>query len=704
MTARIEASHLGRRACVYVRQSTVAQVFEHGESTERQYALTGRAAALGWTEPAIEVIDEDLGHSGATTEGRTGFARLVDGVVRGEIGAIFAIEVSRLARSSMDWQRLLALCAVAEVVVADEQAVYDPGNTDDKLLLDIKGTMSEAELHWIRLRLHGALQSKARRGELRIGPPTGYVWGGRRFELDPDESVQAAIRLVFERYSVEPSAYAVARWAQRHGVQIPVRRNCVGGRELVWSEATARRVVEIIRNPVYAGVYVYGRRHNKKVIVDGEIRYKQMQGRDPEQWPVRIDGTHVSYISWEQYLKNQQKLRNNLCRSVTQGAPRDGDALLSGLLLCGQCGYRVGTTYSNDGLHYYRCYGEPPVRRACTMLPGRAIDRAVEQLFLNTMVPQELELSLAVEREVDAKAQSLDRHWTLRVERAEYEARHAERRYKAVDPDNRVVARTLEGEWERCLSELEQVRTDYERAKREQRVELTELDRERIRALARDLPNVWRSPTTRQADRKAMLRLVIEAVSLRAIEVPRRETSVRIAWKSGAVTELRVPRPTIRELISTPEAALMRLRELAAASVHDQQIAERLDAEGFITGMGKRWNLNTVRNMRSRHRIPRTAPSIPPATPLPDRREDGCYSVLGAARHYGVGKDVIRLWIAKGAARVSRQSSKTGARGAIWLHVDEETEARLHVLAEESRQRTSRRRKATTKKGPTTLK
>jgi hypothetical protein len=323
--------------------------------------------------------------------------------------------------------------------------------------------------------------------------------------------VQAAIRLVFERYSVEPSAYAVARWAQRHGVQIPVRRNCVGGRELVWSEATARRVVEIIRNPVYAGVYVYGRRHNKKVIVDGEIRYKQMQGRDPEQWPVRIDGTHVSYISWEQYLKNQQKLRNNLCRSVTQGAPRDGDALLSGLLLCGQCGYRVGTTYSNDGLHYYRCYGEPPVRRACTMLPGRAIDRAVEQLFLNTMVPQELELSLAVEREVDAKAQSLDRHWTLRVERAEYEARHAERRYKAVDPDNRVVARTLEGEWERCLSELEQVRTDYERAKREQRVELTELDRERIRALARDLPNVWRSPTTRQADRKAMLRLVIEA-------------------------------------------------------------------------------------------------------------------------------------------------------------------------------------------------
>jgi DNA invertase Pin-like site-specific DNA recombinase len=665
-------------------------VFEHGESTERQYALAGRAAALGWTDPAIEVIDEDLGRSGATTEGRTGFARLVDGVVHGEVGAIFAIEVSRLARSSMDWQRLLALCAVAEVVVGDEQAVYDPADKDDKLLLDIKGTMSEAELHWIRLRLHGALQSKARRGELRIGPPTGYVWGGHRFEIDPDESVQAGIRIVFERYAVEPSAYAVARWALQHGVRIPVRRNCVGGRELVWNEATASRVVKIVRNPVYAGVYVYGRRHNKKVIVDGEIRYKQIHGRDPEQWPVRIDGAHVGYISWEQYLKNQQKLRNNVCGSATQGAPRDGGALLTGLLLCGQCGHRMGTAYAPSRLHYYGCYGDRPARRPCTTLPGRAIDHAVEQLFLDTMVPDELELSLAVEHEVDSKAQSLDRHWALRVERAEYEARHAERRYKAVDPDNRVVARTLEGEWERCLRELEQVRADYERAKREQRVELTEQDRERIRSLARNLPKVWKSSTTRQADRKAMLRLVIEAVSLRAVEVPRRETLVRVAWKSGAITELRVPRPTTRELISTPEAALKRLRELAAAGVHDRQIAERLDAEGFITGMGKRWNLDAVRCMRSHYRIPRTAPSLPPATSVPDRREDGCYSVAGAARHFGVGKDVVRHWIEKGTVRVSRTSGKTGVRGAIWLHVDDDTEARLLVLSEESRQRTAR--------------
>jgi DNA invertase Pin-like site-specific DNA recombinase len=672
-----------------VRQSTAAQVFEHGESTERQYALADRARALGWSEPAIEVIDEDLGRSGSSTEGRTGFARLVDGVVRGEVGAIFAVEVSRLARSSTDWQRLLALCAVAEVVVGDEQAVYDPGVQDDKLLLDIKGTMSEAELHWIGLRLHGALRSKARRGELRIGPPTGYVWNGRRFELDPDESVQAAIRLCFERYLVEPSAWAVARWAQEHGVRIPARRNCVGGTELVWNEATPHRLLEMFKNPAYAGVYAYGRRPCKKAIVSGEIRRQRLNGRDPEQWAVRIEQAHVGYITWEQYVKNQQKLKDNLTRPATRGAAREGNALLSGLVLCGQCGHRVGVTYASGGPHYYRCYGEPPLRSACTTLPGKAIDRAVEQLFLETMVPSELELSLAVERETDARAQSLARQWKLRIERAEYEARHAERRYKAVDPDNRVVARTLENDWERCLRDLEQVRADYEAAKRERHIELTERDRERIRALARDLPKVWRSHTTCHADRKAMLRLMIEAVSLRAVDVPCRETLVRVAWKSGAVTELHVPRPSTSD-IRTSGAALSRLRELAAAGVHDREIPERLNAEGLTTATGKRWNLYAVRNARSVHRIPSTATSLPTATPLPDRREDGSYSVLGAARHFGVTRDVVRLWIQKGLVQASRQPGRR--LGALWLHIDDEAERRLSQLANESRQRRRRRR------------
>jgi hypothetical protein len=594
----------------------------------------------------------------------------------------------------------LSLCAVAEVVVSDEHAIYDPADKDDKLLLDIKGTMSEAELHWISLRLHGALLSKARRGELRIGAPTGYVWGGDRFELDSDESVQAAIRLVFERFAVEPSAWAVVRWAQEHSVRIPARRNCVGGTELVWSDATPARLLEMFKNPVYAGVYVYGRRPTKKVLVGGEIRRRRLNGRDPEQWAVRIDGAHVGYITWEQYLKNQQKLRANLTRPTTPGAAHDGNALLSGLLLCGQCGYRVGTTYSNDGLHYYRCYGEPPLRRSCTTIPGKAIDRAVEQLFLDTMVPSEIELSLAVEHEVDAQAQSLERQWKLRMEGAAYEGGRAERRYKAVDPDNRVVARTLENEWERCLRELEQVRADYEKAKRERHVELTDQDRERIRTLARDLPKVWRSSTTRQTDRKAMLRLVMEAVSLRAVEVPDRETLVRVAWKSGAVTELHVPRPTTSQMVATSGAALARLRELAAAGVHDRQIAEHLNAEGFMTGAGNHWTLIAVRNARKLHRIDRTALSLPTGRPLPDRRDDGCLSILGAVRHFGVSKDVVRLWIRKGWVPVSRQSGRP--RGGLWLHIDAVTEARLRVLADESRKYSRRRRRG--QQEPTKLK
>ena len=463
--------------------------------------------------------------------------------------------------------------------------------------------------------------------------------------------------------------------------------------ELVWNEATPHRLLQMFKNPVYAGVYVYGRRPTKKVIVGGEIRSQRLNGRDPERWAVRIEQAHVGYITWEQYLKNQKKLEDNLSRSATPGAPRDGGALLSGLLICGQCGHRVGAWYSNQGRHYYRCYGEPPTRRSCTTIPGAAIDRAVEHLFLQTMVPSELELSLAVERETDAQAQSLERQWKLRIERAEYEAKRAERRYKAVDPDNRVVARTLENDWERCLRELEQVRADYDTAKRERRIELTEQDRTRIRALACDLPSVWKSPTTRHADRKAMLHLVIEAVSLRAVEVPCRETLVKVAWKSGAVTDLHVPRPTRSELVSTAETALERLRELAAAGVHDRQIAERLNAEGFVTGAQKRWNLCAVRNARSLHRIARTAPSLPTATPLPDRRDDGCYSVAGAVRHFGVSKDVIRLWIKKGLVPVSRQPGRRG-RGALWLNIDDATERRLRKLATESRRRIRRRHTA----------
>jgi DNA invertase Pin-like site-specific DNA recombinase len=694
MNAKITAQQLQRRAYVYVRQSTAMQVFQHRESTQRQYALADRAAALGWPADAIEVIDEDLGRSGATKDGRAGFARLVESVAHGEVGAVFAIEVSRLARSSEDWQRLLALCAVAEVAVIDEQAIYDPSDKDDKLLLDIKGTMSEAELHWIALRLNGALRSKARRGELRITPPAGYVWGGNGLELDPDQAVRSAMALVFERYSIESSVWKVLRWARQNAIKIPTRRGYADGTgDVIWRVAAHSRLHYIFRNPVYAGVYVYGRAPRKKILVDGKICVRRTSGLDPEQWAVKIQNAHPGYITWEQYVKNQQKLRDNRARfdRATRGAPREGGALLTGLLLCGRCGCRMATFYGSTHRTraYYECRGQQDsAQRKCWAVPADVLDDAVEKLFLGTMVPSELDLSLAVERETGAQAESLGRQWKLRIEQAEYEARRAERRYKAVDPENRVVARTLESDWEQRLQELQELHRQYDAARQQHHVELSEQDRRRIRALAHDLPKVWKSATTSQSDRKAMLRIVIEAISLSPVDVPRRVTTVRVGWKSGAVSEIEVPRPSRRDQLAAPTAALNRLRELVTAGMRDEQVAEQLNAEGFKTGKTFPWNLNSVRWARRRHGIARTAPDAPRTRPLPDRHEDGRYSVSGAARRFDVSTQVVRGWIERGLVAAERQPHpQHPRRQVLWLVLDDTTTERLERLSRSIRNR-----------------
>ena len=330
MNGQIEASQLTRRAFVYVRQSSMAQVLHHHESTMMQYDLRQRAIALGWAPEAIEVIDEDQARSGTTTDGRSGFARLAGAVAHGEAGGVFAIDVSRMARASEDWRRLLVLCGVAGVVVVDAQRIYDPTDQDDKLLLDLKGTMSEVEIPWLRLRLQGARQHKARRGALRMPAPTGYLWGERGFELDPDEAVQRAVGMVFQRYDIEPSAWAVVRWARHTGFTCPTRRpSADGDGGVAWNPLRVSRLHEMLKNPVYAGVYAYGRRRERKVLVDGQIRRVRPDTRDPERWVVKIEGAHPGYITWERYVQNQEKLRQNMTRmgNPSRGAPREGPAL-----------------------------------------------------------------------------------------------------------------------------------------------------------------------------------------------------------------------------------------------------------------------------------------------------------------------------------------------------------------------------------------
>jgi len=673
MTAKLNRAHFERRAFVYVRQSTAMQVHEHVESKQRQYALVERAATLGWSRGSIEVIDEDQGKSGATTEGRTGFARVADAVGQGQAGAILAVEVSRLSRSSMDWQRLLALCAVAGVAVIDEQAIYDPADGDDRMLLDIRGTMSAAELHWMRLRLVGGRLHKARRGELWRHATTGYVWGGKRLEFDPDEAVQRAVRVVFERFAIEPSIGAVARWAQHTGFKFPTRRKNDG--ELEWRELSIGRLNSMLHNPTYAGVYVYGRKPTKKVISDGAIRERLVR-LPVDEWPVRIDAAHPAYISWETFVTNEQRLRENMPKmhGATNGAPKNGPALLAGIILCGRCGRRMRVDYTTSDRTYWRytCVGNHMNGGSiCWSVNGDTVDPDVENLFLETMTPSEIDLSIAVEREVHGQAASLAAQWQTRIEQARYEARRAERRYKAVDPENRVVARTLEREWEARLAELEEVERQYADTRRERRVELSAADREVLRAIARDLPSIWRSPTTTPADRKAMLRLVIEVITLEPIDLPKRTTRVRVQWRSGVIDERFVERPAWG---ATPSSIVDRIRDLIGRGLHDEDVAQCFNEEGLVTAKHLRWTPNAIRHLRHEHEIEK--PRRPRAAVLPDRHPvTNRYSVPGAAKRFGVSTRAVQHWLRSGIVQGHRERYEQ--YDAWWLDIDDELAAKL---------------------------
>lgn len=691
MEGKIQAIHLERRAYVYIRQSTVRQVFENTESTTRQYALAEQAGKLGWAPGSVEIIDEDLGQSGSTTEGRPGFARLSEAVAHGDAGGIFALEISRLARSSQDWQQLLALCAVAQVVVVDEQTVYDPQDANDKMLLDLKGTMSEAELHWLGLRLTGARRNKARRGALRLPSPTGYVWGDDGFEKDPDESVRQAIETIFDRFAIEPTAWAVVRWARETGFRMPVRSSFADGTsELRWKPLGLSRLCVLLHNPTYAGTYAYGRERTQKALRNGKVCSLRTR-LDPEEWAVRIHGAHPSYIDWETFMSNGRKLRDNLpdlARS-RRGAPREGRALLTGLLICSRCGRRMFPMYWGDdqGRFSYACRGERDQGQVmCWSVAGVPIDEAVEELFLATVIPSELDLSLAIDQELKKQSQSLQEQWKLRLEKVEYEARRAERRYMAVDPDNRVVARTLENDWELRLRELEKVKRDLEVAKQEQCLELGEEEQQRIRALARDLGGVWRAGTTTPADRQAMIRLVMEAVAIEPIEVPNRQTKIRVQWQSGAISELSVARPARHEWNRTSQQAVERIHELAAAGQRDEEIAERLNEDGILTGQRKRWDTVAVKWVRCRNSIPRTFADLPRRRSLPDRHPDGRYSIDGAARRFDVSNHVVRHWVKRGLVKATREDFESHTK-VYWLNIDEETAAQLEEAAKRTRSR-----------------
>jgi DNA invertase Pin-like site-specific DNA recombinase len=633
---KIRPDHLDRLAQVYIRQSTMIQVRENTASTARQYDLAGRALDLGWPQERIQVIDQDQGHSGASAAGRDGFQHLVAQVGLGRTGAVLSLEASRLARSCSDWYRLIEICALTNTLVIDEDGVYDPTLYSDRLLLGFLGAMSEAELHLIRSRLLGGKLKKASDGQLRFRPPTGLVYDlERRIVFDPDEQVQQAVRLVFDLFDQSPSALAVVKHFADHHLQCPTRL-WGGGRhgQVTWTPLSNGRVLNILHNPEYAGAYVYGRTKTRIVCLPGEE--PRVKGRTrrvrPEDWPFVIPGHHPGYITWDQFQRNQRRLDDNrtLPDQDRRGALREGHALLQGIVRCGRCGRRMSVRYLNNAsIPSYECnsYHTHFAGKTCQSMRGDEIDAAVAQALLEAMRPVQLEVSMAAFDQIAAQARQLDRQWQLTLERARYEAELARRRFVAVEPENRLVARTLEREWNERLAEIERMERDAAlRPPLASRLVHPEEQR-RVLALARDLSKVWHAPTTPQTARKQLLGYLIKDVTL-----CRGDTTIQVAirWQTEACTVLEVPRPKRSyEVRRTDPAVVARVRVLAPEHT-DCEIAALLDKEGFRSGTQGTLTAKKVQWIRHVHSIASGCPEGPAACQSGYRGDGRCTAQVAA--------------------------------------------------------------------------
>jgi|SoiMetStandDraft_2_1073263.scaffolds.fasta_scaffold04863_4 DNA invertase Pin-like site-specific DNA recombinase len=641
---KVTATHLKRNAYLYIRQSTIRQVFENTESTQRQYALQQNAVALGWSQEKIIVIDSDLGQSGASAVDREGFQRLVAEVGMGRAGIVLGLEVSRLARNSTDWHRLLEICALTDTLILDEDGVYDPAHFNDRLLLGLKGTMSEAELHVLRARLQGGILNKAKRGELFVRPPLGLAYNAEgQCILDPDQQVQESLRLLFATFRRSGSAMATVKAFRQQGLKFPRRlRSGPGKGDLVWAPLEHGHVLRILHNPRYAGVFVYGRTHSRKTIEGNLIITRIPQ----DQWFMVIPGAHDGYISWDEYQQNEKRLRDNaqaLGKDRRQSPPREGPALLQGLILCGRCGKRMTLRYHirKGGLEPdYVCQREgiAHAEPLCQQIPGAGIDRLIGDLLVEVVSPMALDVALTVQHELQSRLEEADRLRQKQVERARYEADLAQRRYMKVDPDNRLVADTLEADWNHKLRALAETQQEYERRREQDQKVLNEEQRAAILSLATDFPRLWRDPTTPDRDRKRMIRLLLEDVTL----IRDKDITVHVRFRGGATRtlQLQLPLNAWQQRMTNSEvvAEVDRLLDDFAYS----QIASFLNERGFRSGEGNRFSPRYIARiqhcygLRSRY----------------DRlRNKGLLTLEEIAQTLGISMNQIKVWHHHGLVR-----------------------------------------------------
>ena len=586
---KVTASHLGRRAYLYVRQSTLRQVLENTESTQRQYALKERAVALGWQAECVTVIDSDLGQSGATSD-REGFQQLVSEVSLGRAGIVLGLEVSRLARNCSDWHRLLEICALTNTLILDEDGLYNPSQYNDRLLLGLKGQLSEAELHLLRARLQGGLLNKAKRGDLKTPLPVGLVYDAlNRVQLDPDAQVQQSLRLLFEIFEQTGSAGATVRGFAERELLFPSRpRSGPGKGALTWRPLTHWRTLQVLHNPRYAGAFAYGRRRSRKM-PDGRVQSVAVGRGD---WIALLLNHHPGYIDWQRFETHCQQLTDNARAQGSErrrSPPREGPALLQGLAVCGVCGRRMGVRYGvrqGQLAPIYVCNREGIAKAEgpCQSIPGAGLERAIGTLLLERMTPLALELALQVQADLKRRDEEADQWRAQKVQRAREEADLARRRYEQVDPNNRLVASVLEADWNARLAAVDEARREYERRRAEDRLRLGEQERERVLALARDFPRLWNHPDTPARERKRMVRLLIEDVTLTRGE----RIAVGVRLRGGATEEFEIAlEPRACDRYRTPPALVAEIDSLleehtdaATAAILNQRGRRRLKGGG----------------------------------------------------------------------------------------------------------------------------
>lgn len=674
-TLKIQPRHLALQAMVYIRQSTPKQVMINTESTQRQYQLAEVAHQWGWPKSQVVIIDDDLGLSGSSSEQRAGFQRLVATIGLGSVGIVLVTEVSRLSRLNSDWHRVIELCAVFQTLIADEDGIYNPQDPNDRLLLGLKGTLFAAELHLLRHRMRDNLLNKARRGELIVRLPVGYrrLHDGQAV-FDPDDEVRHTLGIVFEQFAGLTNARAVLRYFIEHQLKMPrlIQWGPDYGR-IVWAEPTYPMIYQVLTNPVYAGVFVYGRR--QLTFLPGEVPVAKERRVALEEWEIVVPDTYPAYIDYEQFLRNRHHLHDNMYNfdKKGQGAAREGRALLQGIILCGRCGRRM--TVSHGTHPQYQC------RRAqltyatgqCQAFPVRELDQAIGEMFLEAMAPAQLQTTLNALAMVEKERQTLDQHWQLRLERARYHVERAQRQYDTVEPEYRLVARELERRWNDALSALHDLEREYEQVQRTDLAPLNDTEQAQIRALAQALPAVWHASTTQAVDRKRLLRLVITEVVLTA-EPSTRSAHYRILWSGGLSTEHRLQRPPIGAALKTEPAVIERIQALAK-TYPDHRIAEHLNNEGVLTRTGKRWTYQRVYSVRKLHHIPSACPIINRESKA---RGDGLVPANVAAQLLNVSPSLISLWAMRGVLVKDQRTTAS----KLWVRLDKQDIARLNGSAD----------------------